>query len=83
VWVFPARAGLKRLSGSGPITETRKHDENRERKNQNTYLKKAVVENEQFEVEEVLIRDNRKPESLQQVYEREYGRRESFLWKQR
>ena len=63
--------------------ETKGHDENRERKNQNAYLKKAVLENEQVEAEEVKTTYDCRMESLQQVYEKEYGKRESFLWKQR
>ena len=33
--------------------------------------------------EEVMAVDDRRTESLQEVYQKEYGRRESFLWRQR
>ena len=48
-----------------------------------SHLKKKVLKNESTEPEEMKVIDNRKMENLQEVYEKEYGRRESFLWKQR
>ncbi|MBQ6844242.1 MAG: hypothetical protein IJO60_06385 [Agathobacter sp.] len=63
--------------------ETRGYDGKKEKKNMDAPLKKKTVENENVEVEDFKVIDNRKMENLQQVYEKEYGRRESFLWKQR
>ena len=64
-------------------TETRGYDSRKEDKHHKSKLSKEELENENTEHEEFKVLDNRKSESLQQVYEKEYGRRESFLWKQR
>ncbi len=63
--------------------ETRGYEKKREREHSNSNKKRAFVEKENAEQEEFKVADNRKKENLQQVYEKEYGRRESFLWKLR
>lgn len=63
--------------------ETRGYDGKRNRQDTASRLKKKEVEKEHTETEEFKVMDIRKTENLQQVYEKEYGRRESFLWKQR
>ena len=63
--------------------ETRGYNGKRKRNEELSRLKKRVLESENTEYEELETMCNQKTESLQQIYEREYGRRESFLWKQR
>ena len=62
--------------------ETRGYRERRERDGdrQASFAKK--LEEESAELEEFRVVEN-KPENLQEVYLKEYGRRESFLWKQK
>ena len=62
--------------------ETRGYRERREREDdrQTSFAKK--LEEESAELEEFRVVEN-KPENLQEVYLKEYGRRESFLWKQK
>jgi len=63
--------------------ETRGYNGKREYNEEITHLKKKVLEKENPEYEEHEMLDTQKKENLQQIYEKEYGRRESFLWKQR
>ena len=63
--------------------ETRGYNGKKRRNDDVLHLKKKALENEIVEAEEVRVVDTPKMENLQQVYEKEYGRRESFLWKQR
>lgn len=63
--------------------ETRGYDGKKTHQDTTSRLKKKEVEKETTEAEEFKVMDIRKTENLQQVYEKEYGRRESFLWKQR
>lgn len=64
-------------------TETRGYDGRRERKEKETRVFAKELEKETAELEELKALDNNKSQNLQEVYQREYGRRESFLWKQR
>ena len=63
--------------------ETKKHDGDREKREQHVHLKKVALEDEHSEAEEARTMVDCKMESIQQVYEKEYGKRELFLWKQR
>lgn len=63
--------------------ETRGYDGRKNQKNADSSVKKKALESENAEREEFKVIDNRKNGTLQEVYEKEYGRRESFLWKQR
>lgn len=63
--------------------ETRGYDERRERKRGHSAVEKDVGEKEGAEQVEFKVLDNRAKESLQDVYQKEYGKRDSFLWKQR
>lgn len=62
--------------------ETRGYDHRREQKEREEKPFKKEFENEMAELEEFKVVDSRQ-QNLQEVYEKEYGRRESFLWKQR
>lgn len=61
-------------------TETRGYHGNRERQDEkrNSFEKELVKES--AELEEFKVLDNIQ-QDLQEVYLKEYGRRESFLWK--
>ena len=63
-------------------TETRGYDGHKEENNRKSNMRKNLQE-ESGEQEEFKVIDNRKAENLREVYEKEYGRRESFLWKLR
>ena len=63
--------------------ETRGYNGKKNRNNTMSHLKKRVVKHEMMEPEDLKVADVHKAENLQQVYEKEYGRRESFLWRQR
>jgi len=63
-------------------TETRGYDGRRERKEKEERIFERELEKETAELEEFKVLDN-KTQNLQEVYQREYGRRESFLWKQK
>ncbi len=63
--------------------ETRGYDGKKNHNDGASRLKKKEMENEAIEAEEFKVIETRKMDNLQQVYEKEYGRRESFLWKQR
>lgn len=63
-------------------TETRGYDGRRERKEKEERIFERELEKETAESEEFKVLDN-KTQNLQEIYQREYGRRESFLWKQK
>ncbi len=63
--------------------ETRGYDDRQERRREHSAVKEEESEAEKSEHPEFKVLDNRKRESVQEVYQKEYGRRESFLWKQR
>lgn len=63
--------------------ETRGYDKRRERKTGHSAVKKEAAEKTGIEQDEFKVLDNTKKENLQDVYQKEYGKRESFLWKQR
>lgn len=63
-------------------TETRGYDGHKEENERKSSMRKNLQE-ESGEQEEFKVIDNRKAENLREVYEKEYGRRESFLWKLR
>ena len=62
--------------------ETRGYRERRERENERPTSFAKQLEKESAELEEFKVLDN-KMQDLQEVYLKEYGRRESFLWKQK
>ena len=62
--------------------ETRGYDGRRERKEKEERLFAKELVKETDALEEFKVSDN-KTQNLQEVYKKEYGRRESFLWKQR
>ncbi len=64
-------------------TETRGYDGRKEDKEGKSKFAREEMESENAEHEEFKVLDNAKPQNLQEVYQKEYGRRESFLWKQR
>lgn len=64
-------------------TETRGYDSRRERRERDEHLFEKELEKETTELEEFKVIDNQRSQNLQEVYQKEYGRRESFLWKQR
>lgn len=61
--------------------ETRGYDERRERRRGHSAVERDVGEKEGAEAVEFKVLDSTKKESLQDVYQKEYGKRESFLWK--
>lgn len=63
-------------------TETRGYDGHKEENERKSSMRKNLQE-ESGEQEDFKMVDNRKAENLREVYEKEYGRRESFLWKLR
>lgn len=63
-------------------SETRGYDERQERRERKSFVEKKE-EKEGGETLEFKVLDSTKKESLQDVYQKEYGKRESFLWKQR
>lgn len=63
-------------------TETRGYDGHKEENERKSSMRKNLQE-ESGEQEDFKVVDNRKVENLREVYEKEYGRRESFLWKLR
>ena len=62
--------------------ETRGYDSRRERREKQARVLEKESDNENAEVEEFKVMEN-KTQNLQEVYQKEYGRRESFLWKQK
>ena len=85
----PTYVYSKKATGAGYefyhvfATETRGYDGRKEEKDRKSKFFKKETEHENAEVEELKVLENRKTENLQEVYQKEYGRRESFLWKQR
>lgn len=63
-------------------TETRGYHENRERHEEKRNSFAQELEKESAELEEIKVVDNRH-QDLNEVYIKEYGRREAFLWKQK
>ena len=62
--------------------ETRGYSGNKQKKNNPFGWLKREIKTEAVEQEE--LKTNTKPNgNIQEMYEKEYGRRESFLWKQR
>lgn len=62
--------------------ETRGYDSRRERREKQVRVLEKESDSENAEVEEFKVMEN-KAQNLQEVYQKEYGRRESFLWKQK
>ena len=62
--------------------ETRGYDSRQERREKKSRVLEKESDNETAEVEEFKVLEN-KTQNLQEVYQREYGRRETFLWKQK
>ena len=60
--------------------ETRGYDSEREREKKKERLSEREIENENQETEEFKVIDNR-TQSLLDAYQKEYRKRESFLWK--
>ena len=63
--------------------ETRGYDERQERRRGNSENVEKEDDKERSEHPEFKVVDNTEKRSLQEIYQKEYGRRESFLWKQR
>ena len=62
--------------------ETRGYDKRRERRQGNSAVLKKENEKENHENPEFKVLENSE-QNLQEIYQKEYGRRESFLWKQK
>ena len=60
--------------------ETRGYDERQERRRKESALKEKN-DKENIEHSEFKVMDNTKKPSVHEAYEKEYRRRESFLWK--
>ena len=60
--------------------ETRGYNGKRERQSEKERSFAQKLDKESADLEEYKVVEN-KPQSLKDVYEKEYGRRESFLWK--
>lgn len=63
-------------------TETRGYDSRREKKEKEERVFQKELDSEIAELEEFKVLGD-KSENLEQLYKKEYGKRESFLWKQR
>jgi len=63
--------------------ETRGYDAQQERQHSKRFVPEEEAENGPPEQEEAKEVQGDRKENLQAVYEKEYGKRESFLWKQR
>ena len=63
--------------------ETRGYDARKEEKERKNKFLKKKVEEEYKEPEESMVLNDEGRRSVQEVYEKEYGRRESFLWRLR
>lgn len=63
-------------------SETRGYDARRERKNKRPEVLTTEPESKESPEEFKVVEEPRN-ERLQEIYLKEYGRRESFLWKQR
>ncbi len=62
--------------------ETRGYDSRRDKREKQPRLLENEQDKGNAETEEFEVIEN-KEQNLQEVYQKEYGRRESFLWKQR
>ena len=62
--------------------ETRGYDSRRDRREKQPRLVENESDKANAEAEEFKVIEN-KEQNLQEVYQKEYGRRESFLWKQK
>lgn len=63
--------------------ETRGYDGHKERQQDRRIVAEEEAEAGNAEQEELRATEGNRIENLQEVYEKEYGKRESFLWKQR
>jgi hypothetical protein len=63
--------------------ETRGYDNGQERREKDRRFRGKEADAESMDAEEFKVMDNSKSHSLQEIYQKEYGRRESFLWKQK
>ena len=61
--------------------ETRGYNKEQKHKEKDDRFRGKENDAELMETEEFKVIENSKSESLQEVYQKEYGRRESFLWK--
>lgn len=61
--------------------ETRGYDDRQERRHRENVIKERENEAENSEHPEFKVMDNTNKTSLQEAYQKEYRRRESFLWK--
>lgn len=61
--------------------ETRGYDERQEHRNERSGVQKKGEEKEFTVQSEFKVVDNTKTENPQDVYQKEYGKRESFLWR--
>lgn len=64
-------------------TETREYDSRKDHRERSERVFFKRVEKEVEEVEEFKVPDYSKTPTLLDIYQREYGKRESFLWKQK
>jgi len=63
--------------------ETSGYDSHRDRKDERTNIVRKEIESEPEDFQELTAQESRSQENLQEVYQKEYGKRELFLWKQR
>ena len=63
--------------------ETRGYDERQERRRKDAEIKEKEDEVQENQAPQFKVLDNTKKTNLQETYQKEYGRRESFLWKQK
>lgn len=64
-------------------TETREYDSRKDHRERSERVFFKRVEKEMDEVEEFKVPDISIAPTLLDIYQREYGKRESFLWKQK
>ena len=64
-------------------TETRAYEERHEKEEQRYKIPKRKGEGETVEQKEFVVLDYTKKDNLQEIYQKEYGKRELFLWRQR
>ena len=64
-------------------TETRGYSGNKQKKNNPFDWLKREMKAEAVEPEEAKANNHKPSGNVQEMYQKEYGRRESFLWKQR
>ena len=63
--------------------ETEKRDARRQEGEWKAKFPRKELHARPLRQEEVTVVDDRKTESLQEVYQKEFGRRDAFLWRQR